>query len=330
MSRFGTVAQQYFDSSGKPLASGKLYFYDPGTTDSKTVYSDSAETTPITQPVTLNGSGYQPDIFFSGQAKVVLQDSDSVQIDVADPVGEQPAEVFPAWDSATSYAANALIQGSDGLLYTSIGGSNLNNDPTSTTGFWNRYISVIDYDASATYNDGNIVRYNASLWECVTDSTSGVTPAVAASQWNLLGMPPAGGTFTGATTHDAGITTTTLAMTGALTGATSLGTAAVALTGKFTDAVYTITDGASVDIDPANGRVQLWTLGAARTPTESLAAGESVLLMIDDGTANTITWTHVDEWIGGSAPTLATTGYNVIALWKVATTTYGSFIGELS
>lgn len=37
----------------------------------------------------------------------------------------------------------------------------------------------------------------------------------------------------------------------------------------LSESVFTITDGASVDLDPANGPIQLWTLGANRTATAS-------------------------------------------------------------
>jgi hypothetical protein len=48
--------------------------------------------------------------------------------------------------------------------------------------------------------------------------------------------------------------------------------------------------------------------------------------MIDDGTAYTVTW-PTTSWVGGSAPTLPTTGYGVIVLWKISTTLYGKYIG---
>ena len=41
----------------------------------------------------------------------------------------------------------------------------------------------------------------------------------------------------------------------------------VATAKSYKDTVFTITDGASVDIDPDNGGIQVWTLGANRTPT---------------------------------------------------------------
>ena len=79
-------------------------------------------------------------------------------------------------------------------------------------------------------------------------------------------------------------------------------------------------------IDPDNGTIQYKTLGANTTFTESLANGEFVTLMIDDGSAYTVTW-PTTTWIGGSAPTLITSGYNVIELWKVNGTLYGAFAG---
>jgi hypothetical protein len=93
---------------------------------------------------------------------------------------------------------------------------------------------------------------------------------------------------------------------------------------------YTITDGGSVDIDPANGEVQLWTLGDNRTPTATnFANGQSVTLMIDDGTAYVITWTIVNKWFGG-APTLSTDELTAIVLWKVGGVVYGTALPEIA
>lgn len=101
-----------------------------------------------------------------------------------------------------------------------------------------------------------------------------------------------------------------------------------------TDTVFTISDAAAFEIDPANGSIQVVTLGANRTPAATnFAAGQSVLLGIDDGTAYTITWTTVNPiWVqpngGGSAPTLATSGYTWVLLWKAGSTIYGAVVGS--
>lgn len=101
------------------------------------------------------------------------------------------------------------------------------------------------------------------------------------------------------------------------------------LTG-YTETVFAIVDAATVTPSVSNGTIQTWTLGGNRTlNTASINSGQSLTLMIDDGTARTVTWSTV-VWVGGSAPTLATTGYTVIELWKVATNTYGALVGNVA
>lgn len=97
---------------------------------------------------------------------------------------------------------------------------------------------------------------------------------------------------------------------------------------ELKETVYALS-GTTPALDPANGTIQTWTLTANSTPTNSLVAGQSLILMIADGTAYTITWPSV-TWVGGSAPTLATSGYTVVSLWYVGTTLYGSHIGNVA
>jgi hypothetical protein len=110
-----------------------------------------------------------------------------------------------------------------------------------------------------------------------------------------------------------------------------------AIIGTILEDVFTITDGAAFEVDPGDGSIQLITLGASRTPkATNFAAGESITLMVDDGTAYTITWTDATWgtggviWKGGTAPTLATTGYSVIQFWKVSTQVYGAYVGDVA
>jgi len=100
------------------------------------------------------------------------------------------------------------------------------------------------------------------------------------------------------------------------------------ITGTILEDVYALS-GTTPALNPDNGSVQTWTLSGNSTPTDSLSSGEAITLMIDDGSAYTITWPTI-TWVNnaGSAPTLATSGYTVIALWKVSTTLYGALVGD--
>jgi hypothetical protein len=102
--------------------------------------------------------------------------------------------------------------------------------------------------------------------------------------------------------------------------------------GNYTETVFAITDGSTVNLNPNNGPIQTWTLGANRTPGQAnWAAGQSITLLVDDGTARTITWTTlavVWKTDRGTAPVLQLTGFTVIVLWKVGTTIYGARVGN--
>lgn len=100
--------------------------------------------------------------------------------------------------------------------------------------------------------------------------------------------------------------------------------------GSIVEGTYTVTDGASVDLNPYNGSIQVWTLGANRTPTGwSWFDGHSMTVMVR-GSGFTITWTTMGvKWIGNTAPTLSSTEWTVIELWKVNGQIYGAYAGDV-
>ena len=99
----------------------------------------------------------------------------------------------------------------------------------------------------------------------------------------------------------------------------------------YTEEVFAVT-GTTPALSPTNGSIQTWTLSGNSTPTAGTwADGQSLTLMVDDGTARTITWTSLAvTWKtnGGAAPVLNTTGYTVIQLWEVGSVIYGARVGD--
>jgi hypothetical protein len=106
---------------------------------------------------------------------------------------------------------------------------------------------------------------------------------------------------------------------------------AAVLNDGYTEEVFAVT-GTTPALSPTNGSIQTWTLSGNSTPTAGTwANGQSLTLMIDDGSAFTITWTTLAvTWKtnGGTAPTLNTTGFTAIQLWKVDTVIYGARVGD--
>jgi len=99
----------------------------------------------------------------------------------------------------------------------------------------------------------------------------------------------------------------------------------------YTETVYAVS-GATPALSPDNGTIQTWTLSANSTPTAGTwASGQSLTLMVDDGSAYTITWTSLGvvwKTDAGIAPILNTTGETAIQLWKVSSTIYGARVGD--
>ena len=160
--------------------------------------------------------------------------------------------------------------------------------------------NYIGFQAPAT------VASNVTLtWPSVSPTANQVLKADASSPTTLTwssdtGVAATGGIFTGSVTFEDAIN----------------------------ENVFAITDAASVALDPDNGLVQTWTLGASRTATDSLTSGQSMQLVVTAG-SYAITWPTM-QWIGGTAPTLSSSSTTVIELWKVGSVLYGASIGDPS
>ena len=173
--------------------------------------------------------------------------------------------------------------------------------------------------ADAGVADGETVRYvieDGTAWEIGTGTYTASTTELSrtldeSSTGSLLNLTGSAVVFVTAAAADVMNTTNP-----------------VITAGTITEDVYALS-GTSVALEPDNGSVQTHTLTGNTTYTDGFSAGQAITLMVDDGTAYTITWPTI-TWVnnGGSAPTLATTGYTVIAIWKVSTTLYGALVGD--
>ena len=95
------------------------------------------------------------------------------------------------------------------------------------------------------------------------------------------------------------------------------------ITGSITEQVYNLT---GTEINPTNGTIQYKTVSANTVFTETLTAGQSVVLRLIGANGKTITFPTI-TWIGVTAPTL--TANCVIVLWKEQSTLYGAYVGSL-
>ena len=136
---------QFHDNAGDPLAGGKIYTYEVGTTTPKTAYQDSDLTTPHANPIILDAYGRPPSgqIWFDGDTKALVYDADDVLIT---PVGgdnlNPDAEGFGSWadkDSGvlTKTAAYTVAVADDGKVIV------------ATSGTW-----TLTLPAAATAGDG--------------------------------------------------------------------------------------------------------------------------------------------------------------------------------
>lgn len=118
------------DSSGNPLAAGKVYSYIAGTTTPLTVYTDNAQTLPDSNPIILDSNG-RAQVFAEGNYKLVVKDS----------------------NDNTLYTMDNLLFGTDdnGTVYAG-----------TSTGSSNAYVLTMS-PAVVAYNTGDSYRFIANF-----------------------------------------------------------------------------------------------------------------------------------------------------------------------
>ena len=117
----------------------------------------------------------------------------------------------------------------------------------------------------------------------------------------------------------------TLDVTGATTLDSTLSVTGQTTLAEIKEATSTLT---GTDLDPDAGSVQIKTLSANTTFTESLEDGQSLVLHLINGASYTVTWPTI-TWVtsdGNTAPTL--TANDVLVFWQLSTTLYGAYVGS--
>lgn len=122
-SRFVNPYAQSVQSTGLPYPGGQLFFYLSGTSTPSPTYSDSALTTPNTNPVILDSAGSDGNVFLDptiAAYKVVLEDANGNLIWTADPVyPAAPANVTGTiWGGTSTGSANGQIVSAPGFSQT--------------------------------------------------------------------------------------------------------------------------------------------------------------------------------------------------------------------
>lgn len=99
------------------------------------------------------------------------------------------------------------------------------------------------------------------------------------------------------------------------------------IAGSVTEAEYTITSAASITLSAANGTIQKLDLAHNVTAGNSLTNGQFLKLKVSDGaSAYTLTITGI-VWVGDT-PTIPTTGYAHIEIWKEGSVLHGRYVGD--
>lgn len=99
-------------------------------------------------------------------------------------------------------------------------------------------------------------------------------------------------------------------------------------TNGYTEEVFALGTSGSLALNPANGSIQTCALTGNPTFTDSLAAGQSIVLMLTNGASYTVTFPTI-TWVtsgGNTAPTL--TAADALVFWKISTTLYGAYAGS--
>lgn len=190
--RISNPAIHHIDKdTGAPLSGGQLFFFEINSTTPKDTFSDEEGTVPNSNPVILDASGVEPDIFGVGSFRVVLQNSNDVQQWERDPVNfETSGAQYSDWLATIDYGVNDIVEASDGNFYSSFQTPNLNQDPTISPGFWSRTDLLKRWNTNETYSLGDpVTALDSSLYISQGNNNVGNDPTTdTGANWSNSGQ----------------------------------------------------------------------------------------------------------------------------------------------
>ena len=165
--------QQFIDSNGNPLASGKVYYYIPSTTTFKNTYQDDAGTVLNTNPIQLDANG-QCIAYGTGSYRQQVYDVNNNLIwdqQVDAPASQSDLAAFEA--SIENNSDNTQGDNLVGFLQSNPSGALSNAVGKTVNQKFQEMISVFDFLTSAQIAD--VISGNSTI-----DVTAGIQNALAA------------------------------------------------------------------------------------------------------------------------------------------------------
>lgn len=197
MGRVIAAFAQFFDGSGAPLARGWLRFLESGSnnTDKNTFY-DPTYQIPNANPLQLDGEGRCPNVFGTGDYRVISfindpedEDSPGEQIQQFDPVTAEAAAAtgggagsFGIWDSLEEYSLGDIVTYNT-VYYRSLIAGNLGNNPAIEEYAWERVDFLRYYNSTITYSEGDLVFWQYNLYLSKQALNQGNDPADSPAWW---------------------------------------------------------------------------------------------------------------------------------------------------
>lgn len=197
MGRVIAAFSQFFDGSGAPLARGWLRFLESGSNNTdKTTFYDPTYQIPNANPLQLDGEGRCPNVFGTGDYRVISfvndpedEDSPGEQIQMFDPVSAEAAAdtgggagSFGIWDTLEEYSLGDIVTYNT-VYYRSLIAGNLGNNPAIEEYAWERVDFLRYYNSTITYSQGDLVFSDYNLYLSKQNLNQGNDPADSPAWW---------------------------------------------------------------------------------------------------------------------------------------------------